>query len=74
MEELSFCEGLSRRVPQNINIVNIELASTDLSGCMFLIFGRELELWLLLAGEMYGTTYRTSVELHTLMESVVLCF
>lgn len=52
MEELSFCEGSSRRVPQNINIVNIELASTDLSGCMFIIFGRELDLCLLLADEM----------------------
>lgn len=52
MEELSFCEGLSRRMSQNINIVNIELASTGLSGCMFIIFGRELELWLLLADEM----------------------
>lgn len=74
MEELSFCEGLSKRVPQNIQIVNMERASTDLSGCVFIIFGRELELWSLLAGEMKGNTYRTLVELHTLMESVFLCF
>lgn len=71
-EMLSFCEVLRRRVPQNIQIVNMERASTDLSGYVFIIFGRELELWSLFAGDMKGNTYRTLVEIHTLMECVVL--